>query len=198
MPLDATNWSTTPETEIDETTALLFRARGFLERGWCHDALACNFLRLQVSPYSRWAVAWCANGALEVARLTASDLVWRRAITRLVAAIGGESIWQFNDRQDTIEPVLAGFDRAIAASRPEHAPSNAGNAPTGMGVTLPRIFVSWKRKAVRRAITVLIRTAGSSASLKVNGSPVVPLRSRSNLMPRASRNLGIGSPMDNT
>jgi hypothetical protein len=39
MPLDDTNWS--PPTEaIDETTALLVRARGFIERGWCRHALA--------------------------------------------------------------------------------------------------------------------------------------------------------------
>jgi hypothetical protein len=32
MPLDSTNWA---EIEIDEPTALLIRAREFIERGWC-------------------------------------------------------------------------------------------------------------------------------------------------------------------
>jgi len=40
----------------------------------------------------------------------------RRAQGRLIAAISGETLWEFNDAQPTVEPVLAAFDRAIAAS----------------------------------------------------------------------------------
>jgi hypothetical protein len=54
------------------------------------------------------------SGALSAAALGISDLDRRRALHRLVAAIGGEILWQFNDRQETVEPVLAAFDRAIA------------------------------------------------------------------------------------
>jgi hypothetical protein len=52
------------------------------------------------------------------ARLTASDLIWHCARARLIAAIGGEYLGEFNDRQETVEPVLAAFDRAIAAGVP--------------------------------------------------------------------------------
>jgi hypothetical protein len=34
MPPDTTNW---PVVEVDETTALLIRARGYIERGRCRD-----------------------------------------------------------------------------------------------------------------------------------------------------------------
>jgi hypothetical protein len=37
MPLDDANW---PTIEVDETTEILIRARGFLERGWCQNTLA--------------------------------------------------------------------------------------------------------------------------------------------------------------
>jgi hypothetical protein len=111
MPLDTTN---RPETEItDEATALLIRARGFVERGWCRGVPARNFLEWPVTPGSKWATRWCAGSALLAARMTASDLAWRRARIRLVAAIGGEHLPEFNDRQETVEPVLAAFDKAI-------------------------------------------------------------------------------------
>jgi hypothetical protein len=115
MPLDDTNWPTI-ETEVpDETTALLIRARGLIARGWCRGTLARSFLGFQVSPYSTRACRWCPSGALRAARLTASDLVWRCACTRLIAAIDGEDLSEFSDRQEAVEPVLAAFDRAIAA-----------------------------------------------------------------------------------
>jgi hypothetical protein len=117
MSLDTPNWPTI-ETEV-EATALLVRARGFLEHGWCRHTSARNFFGMSVSAYSRWATAWCANGALRAARLTASDLVRRRAGIRLTAAIGG-CLSDFNDAQETVEPVLAAFDRAIAEG---HSPS---------------------------------------------------------------------------
>ena len=36
------------------------------------------------------------------------------AVERLEAVIGGQSLPRFNNRQETVEPVLAAFDRAIA------------------------------------------------------------------------------------
>jgi hypothetical protein len=115
MPLDQTNWPST-ETEVtDEATALLIRARALVARGWCRGARASSLLGFRVSPYSSRAVAWCMSGALEAAALTESDLDRRRAHCRLRAAIGGISVADFNDTQETVEPVLAAFDRAIAA-----------------------------------------------------------------------------------
>jgi hypothetical protein len=97
-------------------TELLIRARAFVSRGWCRGTEASNLLGFPVSPYSRHAVAWCASGALEAAQLWASDLEYRNAYLRLLAATGDELVSAFNDRQTTVEPVLAAFDRAIAQS----------------------------------------------------------------------------------
>jgi len=119
MPLDDTNW-VAPATEIDETTTLLIRARALLVRGWCRGTPARSRLGVQVSPLSRRAVAWCAGGALFAARLTASGLDYHRAAARLIAAIGGVSVADFNDTQETVEPVLAAFDRAIGAAAFAH------------------------------------------------------------------------------
>jgi hypothetical protein len=118
MPLDQTTWpSPITESEItDEATALLIRARALVARGWCRGARARNFLGFAVSQYSRWATRWCASGALAAARLVASGVDYRRAQLRLIAAMGDEYIFDFNDRQRTVQPVLAAFDRAIRAS----------------------------------------------------------------------------------
>jgi hypothetical protein len=114
MPLDSTSWSLPAEVSTDdEATALLIRARALLERGWCRRTAARNFFGFAVGPYSDRATSWCAGGALDAARLSASDLVLRRARNRLIAAIGGEALATFNDLQKTVEPVLAAFDKAI-------------------------------------------------------------------------------------
>jgi hypothetical protein len=113
MPLDAIGWLTSTTID-DEATALLIRARALIERGWCRRVFARNLLGFQVSSYSRWATSWCASGALDAAALVASDMDRRRARCRLLNAIGGETIGDFNDRQKNVEPVLAAFDRAIA------------------------------------------------------------------------------------
>jgi hypothetical protein len=110
MPLDTTNWSTT--TEVDETTALLIRARGLLERGWCRFAPAQDARGDGISPTDDRAVAWCAVGAIAAA---AGSRQFKAARDRLHAAIGGENIANFNNRQESVEPVLTAFDRAIAA-----------------------------------------------------------------------------------
>jgi hypothetical protein len=103
-------------TEIDEATALLIRARGFLERGWCRGAQARDADGWQVSPTSGDAVAWCAFGAMVAAGGNFPPCFWGQnpTVVRLQAAIGGEDIAVFNNRQETVEPVLAAFDRAIA------------------------------------------------------------------------------------
>jgi hypothetical protein len=124
MQLDDTNWS--PATEINAATEMLVRARSFIERGWCRDTLARDASGHPVDPTARDAVAWCANGALVAAGLSrCGSLAFYRdhpAIRWLEAAIGGENsgggnIANFNNQQETVEPVLAAFDRAIADQR---------------------------------------------------------------------------------
>ena len=118
MPLDSTNWPTT-ETAVDETTALLIRARSFLERGWCRDVFARNATGRVVPPRHQTAVAWCAIGALLAAGMPEPRIVhvvhsMHPAMRRLKSAVGGWNVGRFNNTQETVEPVLAAFDRAIA------------------------------------------------------------------------------------
>jgi hypothetical protein len=122
MPLDDTNWPII-ETEADEATALLVRARALVARGWCRWTPARNRFRFAVSPYSRSATRWCMSGALDAAALISSDLDRRRAVIRLRVAMGDVPIACFNDAQKTVEPILEAFDRAIAASNPVAAGS---------------------------------------------------------------------------
>jgi hypothetical protein len=112
MPLDDTNWSPA-EAEADETTALLIRARGFLERGGHRDTYARDANGNPVDPTSGAAVAWCIRGAMEAAHV--GDDAWFPAVFRLSAEIGDTyNFCEFNNTQETVEPVLAAFDRAIA------------------------------------------------------------------------------------
>jgi hypothetical protein len=111
MPLDDTNW---PTIEVDETTALLIRARGFIERGWCRHADAKDRFGWSIEPTSDRAVEWCAYGALRAAGWSNGDRD-HPALHRLQAAINSRRIAAFNNRQETVEPILAAFDRAITA-----------------------------------------------------------------------------------
>ena len=49
--------------QVDATTDLLIRARGFIERGWCQNAAAKNTDGIGIDPRSERAVAWCPAGA---------------------------------------------------------------------------------------------------------------------------------------
>jgi hypothetical protein len=100
--------------QIDETTALLVRARSFVERGWCRYSLALNDTGQMTEPKSDRAVAWCMYGAMEAAGWPYGQCA-HPAFCRLKAAINGEWVCDFNNQQETVEPVLAAFDRAIAA-----------------------------------------------------------------------------------
>lgn len=112
MPLDQINW---PTVEIDETTALLIRARSFIERGWCRWTQARDADGVGIDPISERAVEWCAYGALVAAGLRNGEYKGHSAVCRLIVAIGDDSIGSFNNEQETVEPILAAFDRAIAA-----------------------------------------------------------------------------------
>jgi hypothetical protein len=107
---------------IDQTTALLIRARSFVERGWCRGTFAANSEGWSVEPTDEDAVRWCARAAVDAAagQIVGGD---HPAFRRLAAAIGvdgiyaadfAEAVADFNDRQETAEPILAAFDRAIA------------------------------------------------------------------------------------
>ena len=124
MPLDNT-YSLVPN-EVDETTSLLIRARGFLERGWCRGWMAAHDVDgNRVDPQSDRAVAWCAYGALVAAGMPRDGECWKQpAMCRLgeVLGVATPRISRFNDEQETVEPVLAAFDRAIAMGR-EGAPT---------------------------------------------------------------------------
>jgi hypothetical protein len=121
MPLDTMNW---PTTEIDETTALLIRARGFVERGWCRGTLARDTAGREVGPTNERAVAWCAFRALLMVGVPyLPGARFHPAYHRVNDAMNGEQIHRFNDRQEIVEPILAAFDRAIAAGRPRRSRS---------------------------------------------------------------------------
>jgi hypothetical protein len=62
-------------------------------------------------------------GAIKAATSTATDREVQEAYARLRDAMGLIDIIDFNDRQKSVEPVLAAFDRAIAAAP---APRYAG------------------------------------------------------------------------
>ena len=114
MPLDQTNWPHIPP--LDETTLLLIRARNFIQRGWCRDAIARDADGNQlVDARSAEAVAWCSIGALEATGAECFDPSFIPALRRLEVAMRTECIARFNDHQMTVDPVLAAFDRAIAA-----------------------------------------------------------------------------------
>ena len=116
MPLDQATWPHATTT-LDETTTLLIRARKFIQRGWCRDAIArdANGNHL-VDARSTEAVAWCSVGALEATGVDFFDPSFIPAIRRLQVAMRTECIARFNDGQMTPGPVLAAFDRAIAAA----------------------------------------------------------------------------------
>jgi hypothetical protein len=111
LPSQAALEATAP---LDPSTTLLIRAHFFLERGWCRGVLARNFLGRKVSPLSKWACRWCAYGALQAARPGYSAVDFHQAVSRLTLAMA-DNIMEFNDSQERVEPVLAAFDRAIAA-----------------------------------------------------------------------------------
>jgi hypothetical protein len=71
-----------------------------------------------VDPQHEPARQWCANGALAAAGMCLNPAHYFKqpAVHRLEAAMGG-NIAEFNNCQETVEPVLAAFDRAIAAGR---------------------------------------------------------------------------------
>jgi hypothetical protein len=106
----------------DPATELLIRARAFIERGWCQHVGARDVAGSFVSATDQRAVAWCMYGALMAAGMPFNEADPRPyehpAAQHLRAAIDDEDICVFNNAQETIEPVLAAFDRAIRSASP--------------------------------------------------------------------------------
>lgn len=87
----------------------LKKARALLVKGWTKGSFAKNAQGEKCVPYSDKAVCWCAGGALKVVTDNWSDL-W----DVVEAELKGGYLPDFNDAQETVEPVLALFDKAIA------------------------------------------------------------------------------------
>jgi hypothetical protein len=107
MPLD--------DKVADPATELLIRARSFIERGWCRDMAAVDSNGVEVHSSSPRAIAWCLIGALDAAGI---PYLYHQhgphpAYRRLMDVIGDERPLDFNARQESVEPILAVFDRAI-------------------------------------------------------------------------------------
>lgn len=116
MPFDGN-----PETFVDETTAVLIKARrALVEYGWCVGSRLDGDGRR------------CALGAIEAAQMRgAYDYVGSGdpAVMRLAGAIPADfgyrqhkpddahRVAAYNNIQTTIEPILDWFDRAIGDSK---------------------------------------------------------------------------------
>lgn len=106
-------------SQLDQDTQILIYAREFLTKGWCRKDQAKNKDGESVDPSSRHAVSWCAYGALVAAGMRNGAREGERgygALMRLLASIGdgygGPA--PFNNRQETVDPVLEAFDKAIS------------------------------------------------------------------------------------
>jgi len=103
----------------NEATDLLIRARGFIERGWCRDTYARDANGNPVDPCDKCAVSWSLTGAIRAAG-GAPDIETAQQVRKcLMDAVGPgwKSFFEFNDRQESVKPILAAFDRAIAAGQ---------------------------------------------------------------------------------
>ena len=110
----------------DTTGALtvLALARDLLadEARWCKGDDALSRRGRAVDPCGRWAVRWCAAGAVERAAgggaIAARGRATAEAWGLLLWACPGRNVEQFNDAPTAMHSdVLAMFDRAIELAR---------------------------------------------------------------------------------
>lgn len=96
-----------------ELTALLRKARGYVERGWTREVGARNTLGMETSSTNRYAIRWCTIGAMERANAGPGEMVSHgRAL--LLSLIPDISLAGWNDAPGrTQQDVLNLFDRAI-------------------------------------------------------------------------------------
>lgn len=110
-------------SELDADAALLVRAKGFLQKGWCRNAQGRRADGRYVDPESSEAVSWCAYGALVRAGMKNGAYPKDAAALRhLMTAIGyedvGPGVW--NNSQKSVEPILKKFDEAISIAVNAH------------------------------------------------------------------------------
>jgi hypothetical protein len=121
MPFDGATLPPIAKTLVD--------ARGFLERGWCRGTEARTVHGNKVSPCHPDAVSWCLYGAIAAVNtpfIGSSMNIVERVLQslndphtiRLPADF--PKITVFNDRQVSVEPVLAVVDQAIALAITEN------------------------------------------------------------------------------
>lgn len=104
---------------MNTEASVLRAAKKYLERGWVKGTFAVDADGLSTTISGEEACAWCASGAAILAErmlkaggkvgCAVGGILDRKAIAR-----GYGNIALFNDAQDSVEPVLALFDEAIA------------------------------------------------------------------------------------
>lgn len=110
-------------SELDADAALLVRAKGFLQKGWCRNAQGRRADGCYVDPESDEAVSWCAYGALVRAGMKNDSLpkdapALRHLMTAIRCEDVGPGVW--NNSQKSVEPILKKFDEAIAIAVNSH------------------------------------------------------------------------------
>jgi hypothetical protein len=97
---------------------ILKAARELLAKpgAWTKGALARTESGAECAYFSADAACFCATGALNRAEDSGFIITdeWLAAEAALREACGGITPPDFNDAQESVEPVLAAFDRAIA------------------------------------------------------------------------------------
>lgn len=102
---------------MSETADILRKAKALVEKGWCRGcyAKAANGARR-----GRWdddATKFCMLGALFRAVGPDSYAGFELVADILLRQTGGFRLDTFNDQQRNKRPILAAFDRAIAAEK---------------------------------------------------------------------------------
>lgn len=93
------------------TKQTLTNARSMLVRGWTRGVYARDADGNEVSTSDTEAVCWCLEGAIFESRTSYDN--YADMMEAIACCIDGERICNFNDRQESVEPVLALIDKAI-------------------------------------------------------------------------------------
>ena len=106
----------------EKTVQVLQQARQRLQRGWCRKVFAETAAGYRVPPYDQDACRWCLSGAVKAAAgdgsppfcvAEAEDELRRTIESSYPDHPCWEYIPNFNDEQDSVEPVLAVVDKTI-------------------------------------------------------------------------------------
>lgn len=93
------------------TKSTLADARSILLCGWTRGVYARNAEGYEVNADDSTAVCWCLEGAIFKSRTSYDN--YADMMDTLERCIDGKSLVDFNDRQESVEPVLALLDQAI-------------------------------------------------------------------------------------